>query len=129
MKLKFELKIPQAIWYPETIGDGYENELLDSMRDGYDFHMFYFEDYMNYTEIVSGDYILSGYENGEKIGDWLFNILVIGQYNQIKAVLGFYKAEIEIVGEVKTVGPDGLDMTMCIYKIINSPNAYNKKLK
>lgn len=108
MKLKFGLQLPEAIWWPDTLGDGFEVEVLDSIKDGYDFHTFYFENYVNYTEIISVDYIISGYDNYEKIGDWLVNILVIGQYHHIKAVLGFYKAEVKIINEVKTVGPDGL---------------------
>lgn len=128
MKLKFGLEIPEATWWPDTLGDGIEDEVLDSIKGGYDFHTFYFEDYVNYTEIISGDYIISGYDNHKKIGDWLVNILVIGQHYQIKAILGFYKAEVKIVGEVKTVGPDGLDMTKCIYKIINGQSNIYLKL-
>lgn len=129
MKLNFGLQLPEAIWWPDTLGDGFEDEVLDSIKDGYDFHTFYFEDYINYTEIISGYYIISGYENNKKIGDWLVNILVIGKYNHIKAVLGFYKTEVKIINEVKTVGPDGLDMTKCIYKPIRGQGDIYKKLK
>lgn len=129
LRLNFGLKIPEAILWPDQFGDGYENDAFESLKNGYGCLFFYFEDYINYTEIVDGIYIISGYENQINIGDWLVEITVFGSLGEIKAIACKYIESVKIISEVRTIGPTGLDMIKCIYKIINSHNTYYKKLK
>jgi hypothetical protein len=115
MKINFGLEIPEATWWPDQFCDGYENEAFESLKNGYDCLFFYFEDYINYTAIVDGLYIVSGYDNQIKIGDWLVEITVFGSLGEIKAIFCKYIESVKIISEVRTIGPDGLDVTICYH--------------
>lgn len=124
MKLIFKLQIPEAIWWPDIFYDQTEPDHLESLKNGYDCLFFYFEDYINYTAIVDGIYIISGYENQIKIGDWLVEITVFGSLGEIKAVFCKYIESVKIISELRTIGPDGLDVTICYHNKFDG-----KKLK
>ena len=115
MKLNFGSKISQATWWPDQFGDGYETEAFESLKNGYDCLFFYFEDYIKYTAIVDGTYIISGYDDQIKIGDWLVEITVFGSLGEIKAIACKYIESVKIISQAITIGPDGLDVTICYH--------------
>ncbi len=120
MKLKFNFEIPEAIWWPEFLGDGYEDDVLDVVKSGGNSAFLYFEDYLNYTAIVSGKYLISGIENGIKIGDWLVDINVFGSISNVKAIACTFIKKVKILQETDLIGPDGLAVKKCYYEINNS---------
>lgn len=115
MKLKFGLQVPEAIWFPDVFGDGFQEDELEVIENGGDTVFFYFEDYMNYTAIVNGEYIISGVRNGVKIGDWMVNLKVFGILGHIKAIACSFIKSVTIINEINSIGPDGLDVVKCRY--------------
>jgi hypothetical protein len=119
MKLNFELQLPEAIWWPDIFGDGYEDDILEVIKSGNNAVFLYFEDYLNYTAILNGKYIISGFQNGVKIGDWLVDINVFGTISNVKAIACTFIQKVEILSEIDLIGPDGLDVKKCFYEKTN----------
>ena len=115
MKLKFRLELPEAIWWPDQFGDGYEDDALEVIKNKGNTVFFYFEDYVNYTAIVNGDYIISGTQNGVMIGDWLVNVNIFGTISNVKAIACTFIDKVKVINEINSVGPDGLDVVKCRY--------------
>lgn len=128
MNLNFGLKIPEATWWPDTFGDGCDDDILEVIKNGGNAVFIYFEDYVNYTAIVNGNYIISGVQNGVVIGDWLVNVNVFGSISNVKAIACTFINQVNIVQKINSLGPDGLDMTKCIYKLIRGQRDIYKKL-
>ena len=115
MKLQFGLQLPEAIWWPDTFGDGYEDDILAVIKSGGNAVFLYFEDYVNYTAIVNGDYIISGTQNGVKIGDWLVNVNIFGAISNVKAIACIFIGKVIVTKKINSVGPDRLDVVRCRY--------------
>jgi len=120
MTLIFNTGILEAIWVLDCFGDGFEDKTLDSLKGSYDSLFFYFEDYCNYTAIHDGMYIINGYDNDVKIGDWLVEIKVFDSTGNVKAIECHYIDAVKIFKEVNSTGADGLDEVICYYKKTNS---------
>lgn len=129
MKLNFGLEIPEATWWPDIFGDGIEDDILEVIKHGENSVFLYSEDYLNYIAIVNGDYIISGVQNGVAIGDWLVNVNVFGSISNVKAIACTFINKVNIIHKINSLGPDGLDMTRCIYKPIRGQGDIYKKLK
>ena len=116
MQLMFGLQVPEAIWWPDTFGDGYEDDILKVIKSGGNAVFLYFEDYVNYTAIINGKYIISGVQNGNSIGDWLVDINVFGAISNVKAIACTFIQKTKILSEIDLIGPDGLDVKKCFYE-------------
>ncbi len=117
MKLIFNTGIPEATWWPDSFGDGTEDDVLDVIKSGENSVFLYFEDYLNYTSIIDGKYIISGFDNNTKIGDWLVDIKVFGSIENVKAIACIKPIAVKILHEVESIGPDGLAVKKCYCKI------------
>lgn len=115
MKLQFGLQLPEAIRWPDIYGDGYEDDILNVVKSGGNPVLLYFEDYLNYTAIVNGEYIITGVQNGKTIGAWLVNVNVFGSISNVKAIACTFIRKVKIIKEINSIGPDGLDVVKCHY--------------
>lgn len=110
-----------AILFPDFVGQDLENVTLEQFQGGYDTYFFYREDYSSYTEIKDGRYIIKGYDDGVNVGNWLVSLQIIGEYEDLKAIVCFNFGEVPIIREEESKGPDDLDMTICYFMFSTKP--------